>query len=158
MANSYSNLTQEYLLQKYKYNPETGVVTTKYTRKIVGWNHEGYLAVNKNGKKLKDLPSGAIIGTSSKKRKEAILKYRPDLVIRDIRGNIDERLVQLDKGGFDAIIVAHAALVRLGLENRTTEIISKDIVEPHPYQGRLAVQARKDRKDIIKIFRRLNDA
>ena len=53
MANSYFNITQEYLLQKYKYDSETGIVTTKYTRKIVGWNHEGYLAINKNGKKLK---------------------------------------------------------------------------------------------------------
>ena len=55
MANSYSNITQEYLLNKYKYDPETGIVTTKYTKRKVGWNHEGYLAINKDGKKLKEI-------------------------------------------------------------------------------------------------------
>lgn len=102
---------------------------------------------------LTTLPPGAVIGTSSRKRKIAIHKFRDDLVMKDIRGSIEERLEQLDRGYFDAVIVAHAALIRLGYEDRISEIIPPDVIEPHPLQGRLAVQVRKDRLDLIKIFR-----
>jgi len=107
--------------------------------------------------KLRDLPKGSVIGTSSRKRKSAIMRFRKDLVVRDIRGNINERLAELDKGKFDAIIVAHAALLRLGHEARIAEIIPTRIIEPHPLQGKLAIQARKDRKDIKDIFGRINE-
>ena len=106
---------------------------------------------------LKTLPSGSVIGTSSAKRKEAVLKYRSDLVVRDIRGNIEERLRQLDEGLFDAVIVAHAALIRLGYEYRIAQVIPTDIIEPHPLQGRITVQVRKERKDLIKIFRSIDE-
>lgn len=106
---------------------------------------------------LNTLPSGSIIGTSSRNRKLRVLGYRKDLATLDIRGNIDERLAQLDKGYFDAVIIAHAALIRLGYENRISQIIPLNIIEPHPLQGRLAVQVRKDRKDLIKIFRGIDE-
>ncbi|MFA5146823.1 MAG: hydroxymethylbilane synthase [Candidatus Omnitrophota bacterium] len=109
--------------------------------------------VSREGLTLERLPAGAIVGTSSRKRKEAVIRFRPDLVVKDIRGNIDERLEQLDSGKFDAIIVAHAALIRLGLEHRITEIIPRQIIEPHPLQGSLAVQVRTDRKDLLRVFR-----
>ena len=92
--------------------------------------------ISKGNFRLKDLPSGSVVGTSSKKRKEAIINFRRDFVVKDIRGNIDERLSQLDRGDFDAIIVAHAALLRLGYEERISEIIPRDIIEPHPLEGR----------------------
>ena len=63
----------------------------------------------------------------------------------------------MDDGKFDAIIVAHAALIRLGLEHRISEIIPKEIMEPHPLQGRLAIQIRRDRQDLFNIFRSLNE-
>ena len=113
---------------------------------------------SKGNIKLKDLPSDSIIGTSSQKRKGAIANFRKDLLVKDIRGNIDERLKQLDRGDYDAIIVAHAALLRLGYEKRIAEIIPDYIIEPHPLQGRLAVQVRRDREDIIEIFRRIDEA
>lgn len=113
--------------------------------------------VSRLGLPLEKLPSGAVVGTSSLKRKEALIRFRPDLIVKDIRGNIDERLKQLDDGKFDAIIVAHAALIRLGLERRIAEIIPKEIMEPHPLQGRLAVQIRKDRQDLFNILRSLNE-
>lgn len=105
---------------------------------------------------LETLPRGASVGTSSRKRKEAVLRLRPDLTVKDIRGNIDERLKQIDEGRFDAVIVAHAALIRLGLERRIAEIIPKEIMEPHPLQGRLAIQIRSDRHDLLSIFRSLD--
>ncbi|NQT22745.1 MAG: hydroxymethylbilane synthase [Candidatus Omnitrophica bacterium] len=113
--------------------------------------------VSRNSLKLKELPKGAVVGTSSRKRQEAIMRFRKDLIIKNIRGDIDERLKQLDKGIFDAIIVAHAALIRLGYEDRITELISPDIIEPHPLQGRLSVQIRSDRHDMINIFGRINE-
>ncbi|MDP2905725.1 MAG: hydroxymethylbilane synthase [Candidatus Omnitrophota bacterium] len=106
---------------------------------------------------LKSLPLGVRVGTSSQKRKKALLNYRPDLSIKDIRGDIDERLARLDNGEFDAIIVAHAALIRLGYKERIAEVIPKEIMEPHPLQGRLAIQIRKDREGLLDIFRSLDE-
>lgn len=113
--------------------------------------------VSKGSLRLEELPLGAAIGTSSKKRKTAIINFRSDLVVKDIRGNIDERLKQLDRGDFDAVIVAHAALLRLGYQNRIAEVIPGSLIEPHPLQGRLAVQVRGDREDMIDIFRRIDE-
>jgi len=113
--------------------------------------------VSRGNLTLEKLPGGAIVGTSSRKRKEAVSRFRPDLVVKYIRGNIDERLKRLDEGEFDAIIIAHAAMIRLGLEHRIAEIIPEKIIKPHSLQGRLAVQIRKDRDDLLKIFRSLDE-
>ena len=113
--------------------------------------------VSRDNLSLRSLRIGAIVGTSSPKRKVALTGFRSDLVVKDIRGNIDERLKQLDDGKFDAIIVAHAALIRLNLKHRITEIIPKEIMEPHPLQGRLAVQLRSDRQNLLNIFRGINE-
>lgn len=109
--------------------------------------------VSRGKETLDSLSSGAVVGTSSRKRKADILRHRPDLTIKDLRGNIDERLKQLDKGDFDAIIIAHAALIRLGYEKRIAEIITQDIVRPHALQGRLALQIRRDRRELFELFR-----
>lgn len=112
--------------------------------------------ISRDRRSLGRLRSGAAIGTSSLKRKEALLRFRPDLIIKDIRGTIEERLARLDKGDYDAVIMAHAALIRLGYEDRISEIIPADIIRPHPLQGRLAVQIRRDRPDLAGIFRRID--
>jgi len=106
---------------------------------------------------LKKLPLGACVGTSSRKRESALLNFRPDLIVKDIRGNIDERLARLDNGEFDAIIVAHAALIRLGYLDRIAEVIPEEIMEPHPLQGRLAIQTRRDREDLLDVFGSLDE-
>jgi hydroxymethylbilane synthase len=62
----------------------------------------------------------------------------------------------MDRGDFDAIIIAHAALIRLGLEHRIAQVIAPGIVEPHPLQGRLAIQIRKDRQDMAAMLRSLD--
>ncbi len=113
--------------------------------------------VSRGNVSLDKLPVGSRVATSSRKRKDAILRFRPDLVVEGIRGNIDERLAQLDNHKFDALIIAHAALIRLGYKERITQIISPSIVEPHPLQGRLVVQICKERTDLLKIFRRINE-
>ena len=109
--------------------------------------------VSKDNQTLPELAPGSIIGTSSKNRREAILKFRGDFITKDIRGNIEERLAQFDQGKSDAIIVAQAALIRLGLTERITQILPFSIIKPHPLQGRLAIQVRRQRKDLLDFFR-----
>lgn len=99
--------------------------------------------VSKNRLKLKDLPPASRIGLSSLRRSSGIKRLRPDLKIVDIRGNIKERLALIDKGVIDALVVAHAALIRLKLEHRISEIFSLDIFNTHPKQGCLAIVARE---------------
>ncbi|MFH0913344.1 MAG: hydroxymethylbilane synthase [Candidatus Omnitrophota bacterium] len=113
--------------------------------------------VSRGNVPLDKLPAGSCIATSSRKRQEAILRFRPDLRVTGVRGNIDERLAQLDSGKFDALVVAHAALIRLGLEQRITQIIPQEIIPPHPLQGRLAVQIRSNREDLLEIFRSIDE-
>ena len=134
-------------------NPPAGLTTAAVTVSVSG--HD--CLVSRNGLPLSALPRGAIVGTSSKNRKEAILRYRSDLAIKNIRGDIDERLAQLDGGKFDAIVVAHAALIRLGYEDRVAEIVPDTIARPHPLQGRLAVQVLKTREDLVRIFEGIDE-
>lgn len=98
------------------------------------------------------LRRGSVVGTSSFRRKEQLLRLRNDLVTKPIRGTIEERLQKLNNGDYDAIIVATVAMKRLGLENLITEVLPIDIFEPHPDQGCLAVVALKNRPDIKKLF------
>lgn len=114
--------------------------------------------VSKSGLTLEKLPQGAKIGTSSKRRKEGLKKFRPDFQIVDIRGNIEERLKLLEdnesrdtKHELDAIVIAAAALIRLGLEDRITERLPFHILEPHLLQGCLAIEIRTGDKKIKSL-------
>ncbi len=112
--------------------------------------------VSRGNLTLEQLPPASVVGTSSISRQEALLRYRPDLIVQGVRGDIDERLSQLDHGKFDALIVAHAALIRLGYNKRIAQVIPQEVILPHPLQGRLAVQVRRDREDLFRIFRRIH--
>jgi uroporphyrinogen III methyltransferase/synthase len=105
--------------------------------------------VSRNNLRLKSLPAGARIGTSSPTRKRELLTLRPDMEVVSIRGTIEERIAQVDSGFVDALIVASCALSRLGLSHRAAEILP---FETHPLQGNLAVTARNDREDLKLIF------
>ncbi|OJU48350.1 MAG: hydroxymethylbilane synthase, partial [Bacteroidales bacterium 45-6] len=96
--------------------------------------------VSKDGLGLAALPVGARVGTSSKTRKEELLKLRPDLQVVSIRGTIEERIAQVDSGFVDALVVATCALHRLGLSHRAAESLP---FKTHPLQGNLAVVGRK---------------
>ncbi len=112
--------------------------------------------VSRTGASLEELRPGSVVGTSSRNRRSAIKRYREDLAVKDIRGNVDDRIRQLNAGRYDAVIVAHAALLRLGLTGRAFCIIPEDIIIPHPMQGRLAVQIRHDRPDLAELFGRID--
>ena len=90
---------------------------------------------------LADLPQGAVIGTSSVRRRALLLHHRPDLEIRLLRGNVNTRIAAVREGRFDAIILAMAGLRRLGLDVPHSAI-SPDIMPPSAGQGALAIQAR----------------
>ena len=91
---------------------------------------------------LASLPTGATIGTSSLRRAVALRAMRPDLVIVPLRGNVDTRLRKVDAGECDAIVLARAGLVRLGLEARATEVLSPEVSLPAVGQGALGIEAR----------------
>jgi len=100
--------------------------------------------ISRNGIKLEDLPKGAKIGTGSLRRISQLLNYRPDFELIPLRGNLETRLKKLDTEGLDAIILAAAGLIRLGWDNRITEIISPDILLPAMGQGAVGIETRKN--------------
>lgn len=103
------------------------------------------------------LKEGAVVGTSSQRRKAQLLAVRPDIEIVDLRGNLDTRLRKLDEGQYDAICMAAAGLHRLGLRDRITEYISVEVMIPAVGQGALALQTRVDSGEIGDALRTLDD-
>lgn len=98
--------------------------------------------VGRTAKKLEDLPGGAVVGVNSLRRKGQLLSYRPDLVIREFEGDIDERLAAL-AGDFDAMIVGAASLLRLDLRNRIDQLLDPVVILPAPGQGALGLEVRQ---------------
>ena len=93
---------------------------------------------------LSELPTGAVVGTSSLRRVMQLLKHRPDLRIEPLRGNLDTRLRKLDEGGFDAIVLAAAGLKRLGLGARIRSVFEPETMIPAAGQGALGLEVRED--------------
>jgi len=108
--------------------------------------------VSLNHKPLKDLPSGARIGTGSLRRRAQILHYRSDLSLLSIRGNIDTRLKKMDRGEIDALIMAAAGLKRIGREERISEYLSKEICLSAVAQGALGLETREDDPVVEEIM------
>jgi len=100
--------------------------------------------VTRSGGRLASLPHGAVIGTSSPRRKAMVLSLRPDAVVEPIRGNVDTRLRKLDAGDFDAVILAAAGLRRLGLTLDHAEPLDTETFVPAVGQGILGIEARDD--------------
>jgi len=100
--------------------------------------------VSRNGFTLATLPPGARIGTSSPRRAAALRAHRQELVVVPIRGNVESRIRKMDSGEFDAVCLAGAGLLRLGLESRISEWLSVDTMLPAPGQGALGMQVRTD--------------
>lgn len=98
---------------------------------------------------LKALPQGAVVGTSSLRRQVLLQALRPDLKILPLRGNLDTRLRKLDEGQYDAIVLAAAGLLRLGLGARIRESFIPKTMLPAAGQGALGIEVRSDRQDLI---------
>ncbi len=106
--------------------------------------------------KFKDLPEGAVIGTSSLRRSCQLLNIRPDLRIAQLRGNLDTRLKKLDEGQFDAIILAAAGVKRLGWHERITEVLPPGISLPAIGQGAVGIECRAGDDFINTLIMPLN--
>lgn len=100
--------------------------------------------VSREGRRFAELAPGARVGTGSPRRAALLRSLRPDLVVREIRGNVDTRLAKLDAGEYDAVLLAASGLSRLGLLTRVTEYLDPLVWLPPPGQGALAAQCRAE--------------
>ncbi|HEY8041470.1 MAG TPA: hydroxymethylbilane synthase [Polyangiaceae bacterium] len=107
---------------------------------------------------LDALPQGARVGTSSLRRLVSLKAKRPDLDVVPLRGNVDTRLRKVDAGDCDAIVLARAGLVRLGLEDRATEVLAVDLSLPAVGQGALGIECREDDAETRAVLGPLHDA
>jgi len=109
--------------------------------------------VSKGDAQLRNLKKGCRIGTSSLLRVAQLRRVRPDLDPEPIRGNVETRIRRVDKGEFDAVVLAEAGLERLGMTGRISEQLLVEDFMPAPGQGALAVVARSDNLGVIDILR-----
>jgi hydroxymethylbilane synthase len=101
-------------------------------------------ALLSSGARLADLPKGAVVGTTSLRRRALLGALRPDLTLEDLRGNVDTRIRRLREGRFAAILLAMAGLSRLGRANEVTEALDPRTFVPAPGQGAIALECRHD--------------
>lgn len=113
--------------------------------------------VSRNGERLDGLVRGAVIGTSSLRRRAQLAAYRPDLRFVDLRGNVDTRLRKLEEEELDAILLSGAGLHRLGWGDRITERIAPEIVVPAVGQGLIVIETRQDNAEARELIAFLDD-
>ena len=114
------------------------------------------ILISINKKKLKELKLNAIIGTSSLRREFQIKNIRSDFNCKLIRGNVDTRIEKLKKGSYDAIILSHAGIEALGLNDQISEIFSVGDLIPSAGQGIISLQCREDDNEILSILKKIN--
>lgn len=101
---------------------------------------------------LEQLPEGAVVGTSSLRRSCQLKMHRPDLIIKDLRGNVNTRLRKMDNGEYDAIILATAGLLRLDMEERIRQRIPAETSLPAGGQGAMGIECRSDDLQTIELL------
>lgn len=117
----------------------------------------GDALVARRVKAFDELPPGAIVGTGSARRRSQLWHSRPDLQMRDVRGNVDTRLRKLDEGDYDALVLAEAGLTRLGWRERITQVLPEALILPAPGQGALGIEMRLDDDELARILSPLDD-
>ena len=110
------------------------------------------------GSTLANLRQGARVGTSSLRRQAQLKHLRPDLDLRDLRGNVDTRLRKVESGEYEAVMVAKAGLDRLGLSKRISEVLSPEVCMPAVGQGAIAVECRLKDTEAGDLLAPLDDA
>ena len=115
------------------------------------------LVLREGYKNIDDLPKKARIGTGSKRRTYQLLKYRPDLEIVPIRGNIDTRIRKIEDENLDGVVLAAAGLNRAGLHNHISYYLPTDVMIPAPAQGALALEVRENDSNIEEIISHIKD-
>ena len=114
--------------------------------------------VSGNGATLASLRQGARVGTGSLRRQAQLRHARPDLDVRDLRGNVDTRLRKVESGEYDAVMLAKAGLDRLGWTHRISETLSPDVCMPAVGQGALGIECRASDAETSAALDKLNDA
>ncbi len=107
---------------------------------------------------LNELPHGAVIGTSSRRRMYQLRMRYPHLQFKEIRGNVETRIAKTDAGEYDAIIMAQAGMERLGLGHRIREIIAEEVVVPAPGQAAIAIHVRQDDTELLNLLQDIDHA
>jgi hydroxymethylbilane synthase len=113
--------------------------------------------ISPTGSTLENLRPGARVGTSSLRRRAQLLRLRPDLDIRELRGNVDTRLRKVGDGEYDAIVLAKAGLDRLGLSQRISETFAPELFMPAVGQGAIAVETRLNDNETGDLLSKLDD-
>jgi len=114
--------------------------------------------ISASGAALANLRQGARIGTGSLRRQSQLRHLRPDLDVRDLRGNVDTRLRKAQSGEYDAILLAKAGLDRLGWSDRITETFAPDVFLPAVGQGAIAAECRLSDTEAAELLATLDDA
>ena len=115
------------------------------------------ILITKDKKKLKELKSDSVIGTSSYRREFQIKKIRSDVNCKLIRGNVDTRIKKLNDGLYDAIILSYAGIQSLTMEDKITEVFSTEEIIPSAGQGIISLQCRNDDEEVISVLDKIND-
>lgn len=112
--------------------------------------------ISRDGRKLEELPEGAVVGTSSLRRQAQLLAYRPDLKIVPLRGNIDTRLRKMEEENLDGIVLAAAGLDRMGWSDKISQFLPINISLPAVGQGALGIECRVDDERVMKLLKSFN--
>ena len=129
-----------------------GLITDNFLER----NDPKEILISRDKKKLKELDLKSVVGTSSYRREFQIKKIRPDINCKLIRGNVDTRIKKLKEGQYDAIVLSLAGVKYLKLENEITEIFGIEEIIPSAGQGIIALQCRKDDKEINSLLKKIN--
>ena len=129
-----------------------GLLTDSFLKR----NDPKEILISRNKKKLMELDVKSVVGTSSFRREFQIKKMRPDVNCKIIRGNVDTRIKKLKEGQYDAIILSLAGIEYLKFENEITEIFKTEDIIPSAGQGIIALQCRKNDKEIISLLKKVN--
>lgn len=112
--------------------------------------------ISNNYKQIEDLPDGAVLGTSSLRRQSQVKALRPEIELKDLRGNVGTRLRKLDDGEYDAIMLAAAGIIRLGLKERITQLIPESVLLPAIGQGAIGIECRAGDTEVHELIAPLN--
>jgi hydroxymethylbilane synthase len=114
--------------------------------------------VSRSGSKLHELSAGARLGTSSLRRQSQLRHLRPDLQVLELRGNVDTRLRKVERGDYDAVVLAKAGLDRLGWSSHITEVFEPGQMLPAVGQGALGIECRSDDREVMELLALLDHA
>ena len=113
--------------------------------------------VNGSHSPLAEMPAGSVIGTSSPRRSVQLQALRADLRVEPVRGNVESRIGRAGSDGYDGVVLAAAGLLRLGLSGHVAQYFDPYDIVPEPGQGALAVEARSDRIDLLRLLTAIGD-